>query len=368
MAIVISGENGNVGKRFKEFSIEYTVTAETDSEIKVTETLGGNVLRTYTAVSGETQVAIVPVEGLALGQHALTIAAATNGETEERVYTFTVPAVWIDCAETNLGNKTDSFSVVYVPESYSGAELTVTEFLDGEQQREYTTASGDAQSMTIYMRSVADGAHSISVTAACGDDEWTAVFAFVAATLMPHEGGSVQELQDETGAPVFPVTLAKAVTTSIGESVESVAVAVKGLEEWRDTANNVFMRAELLWENASPTSAFVAQTVSVDLTEYDAIVVHYFSTTALDFEKYEMYGKNTSNAWFISIPGWFASGAWHARFRMRGLNTTDNGVQFTAGYMKSIIWSSSDKLNTDNTVNIPYRIYGVRGLSNEVRT
>lgn len=221
--VLISGEDGDLGERFKEFTIDYTVTAESGSAA-VTEMLGSMVLRSYTAASGEAQTATVPVTGLIVGQHTVTIKAEADGETAERNYTFTLPAVWIDCEETDLGDKIDTFSFECTPTSYSGAELSVSECINGKLLRTFPCESGTVQRVHVDLRKLIEGEHSVTISAECGEDQTEVVAAFRVIAMTPQSGGTVQELQDEQERPVFPVTLAQAVVTSNGKSVEKFAL------------------------------------------------------------------------------------------------------------------------------------------------
>lgn len=350
MAIVISGENGELGEHFKDFEIEYTVTEDTGTEIKVTETLGSSVIRTHTVAGGETQTVIVPVKGLTLGQHTVTITATAGEEAVERAYTFIVPPVWVDCEKTDLGNKVDSFAVAYVPGSYGGEEIAVTEYLDGKEQRTYTSASGEMQSMIIDMRSVPDGEHRVSLTAVCGEDTTTVILTFWAATITTHEGGSVQELQDETGVPVFPVTLAKAAVMTDGKSAEG---AIRDAMEKISAVGQSATKMDLLWENASPGGSFGVQTVSIDLSGYDLVLIVYRMYSNRHFSVICDIGVTGEMRNYIYLTGTYLFAAY------RNFTVSDTGVEFASGYIDRPQYKETV---ADNGVGVPRKIYGIKGV------
>ena len=101
----------------------------------------------------------------------------------------------------------------------------------------------------------------------------------------------------------------------------------------------------LLWTNSSPTSTFAAQTISLDLTNYDAILVKCRATTSAGqyFSQFCFKGE-TVNA---SVSSKSYSGT---NVYSRGVQCTNSGVTFTNGYSGS----------TSGTGNaIPVQIYGL---------
>ena len=107
----------------------------------------------------------------------------------------------------------------------------------------------------------------------------------------------------------------------------------------------------LLWTNPNPTSSFSAQTISLDLSKYDAVEVvfnQHKQNLTLVTQKIRIRGVantcgNTNFGYFVS----------------RNLTFKDGGVTFTNGlyYGKYNTYSS---LATDNDFLIPYKIYGIK--------
>lgn len=218
---IISGEDKDLGARPKNFTIDYSVSTPNGSDITVTESINDIIIRTYAAQSGEAQTMEVSAEGLSLGQHSITITAESDlNEMADRIYAFTVPTAWLNHGYTELGDKTGDFSIDYMPESFSGEDVTVTEYLDGVKQRRYTSASGTEQSMSISMKTLVDCRHIATIVAEADGEIYAPVFSFNIPTLTLSDGGTVQEFQDHEGKPVFPATRANAVMTTNGKSVE----------------------------------------------------------------------------------------------------------------------------------------------------
>ena len=108
-----------------------------------------------------------------------------------------------------------------------------------------------------------------------------------------------------------------------------------------------------LWENASPTSNFAAQTISLSLSNYDGVRI--------------IWAPSTTGSERIStdIPigaqylyNFFANGNANktVEIRTRNVEVKTSGCVFAAGYAKSITNSTT---YTNNGDNIPLEIYGI---------
>ena len=112
---------------------------------------------------------------------------------------------------------------------------------------------------------------------------------------------------------------------------------------------------QLLWTNGSPSSSFAGQTVSVGLSDYDHIGIIFRRTTG-STNNYgsPMYILRVGTAWY-----------WD---ELIGGYMVERGVEVTS---TSVIFGDSSRLNTypngtrttDNTRQIPYRIYGVKSAT-----
>lgn len=115
------------------------------------------------------------------------------------------------------------------------------------------------------------------------------------------------------------------------------------------------MKYKLLWENASPSSSFVKQTITVSgLADYDfALVVasHGGSIMCNDGIKHAiMDGEYGSSGLFI---------------RVREVKITDNSVYFSNCGAFSYIGSNNIYNQEGNDFCIPHFIYGLQGLKKE---
>ena len=108
-----------------------------------------------------------------------------------------------------------------------------------------------------------------------------------------------------------------------------------------------------LWENASPTSAFAGQTISLDLSDYQHIgVVGALSATSLSKN---VFISSVGEAGIINFA--YGAGNSGAASYYRTFNASVSGIQFNDGYSAR---TSADTAN--NSAAIPCIIYGIKGV------
>lgn len=223
LILTISGEDSDLGDRNVPFAEHYTINCSQKVDITVTETLDSVIqLRSYTASANSEQTASIEMGGLSQGQHTLVITAAAEGVTATRTLAFTLPITYLSPLDADLGDKGERFTIPYMAKTFSGAELQITEKLDGRIHREYTAVSGEAQEMTVNTEKLVDTEHTVEIIATGDGETKNARAVFRVAPIVLASGGSVQEFQDGNGDPVYPATIAKAVMTTNGESVEKI--------------------------------------------------------------------------------------------------------------------------------------------------
>lgn len=104
---------------------------------------------------------------------------------------------------------------------------------------------------------------------------------------------------------------------------------------------------DLLWTNSDPTANFAAQTVSLDLSAYDAVLIIYLANLNRNAQYSRICLKNGYSNVLLGVIS--AS----SDIRTRTANVTDSGVDFGAGYTGT---------SSANSSNIPYLIYGIKGI------
>ena len=110
---------------------------------------------------------------------------------------------------------------------------------------------------------------------------------------------------------------------------------------------------ELIWENDSPTSVFTAQTISIDLSGYYAImIIGDGHANSSDHTK----TTGVSPLYPIGYVGqWVSSSNYSgvAEGGIRVISVDKNGITFSEAY-------SSSSFNLNDTYGIPLKIYGMK--------
>ena len=133
-----------------------------------------------------------------------------------------------------------------------------------------------------------------------------------------------------------------------------------------DAAGNeivgTFKEFTKLWENSSPASNFAAQTISLNLSEYQFIAIRYrYSTTTRDAENITLCKvHNDASSVFpvtLDILGSLTVDT-QTFFQSRDIKVTKTGITFEAGYHKGS--NSTSPASANNAYIIPLEIYGVK--------
>ena len=113
----------------------------------------------------------------------------------------------------------------------------------------------------------------------------------------------------------------------------------------------------LLWTNASPTSSFAAQTVSLSLSGYNFVEIHcrnnasynvctvFTSEIVKDLSMQIITDVQNANAIYVAD---------------RRAAISSNGITFESAYYKSVASTAVGTIKNDRMV--PYKIYGIKGV------
>ena len=115
-----------------------------------------------------------------------------------------------------------------------------------------------------------------------------------------------------------------------------------------------------LWENALPTSSFSAQTIALDLSGYDMVIIkskaQADSTSLTRLISMGFIGENIPTVGYLNLS---SSSSIESAYRLAEVTTA--GIKFATGYAKRIS-SSSDSAESKTNRCIPIDIYGVKGV------
>ena len=130
------------------------------------------------------------------------------------------------------------------------------------------------------------------------------------------------------------------------------------IKQFKDAnGNNIYpiayaqggMKMDLLWTNPSPSSSFAAQTVALDLSEYNLILVQFLRAT----------NTTSFRGTDISIVGSASTGiiggvdSVNSSVLSRSYESTTNGVTFALG-------RANNESSSDSAWCIPTYIYGIK--------
>ena len=104
---------------------------------------------------------------------------------------------------------------------------------------------------------------------------------------------------------------------------------------------------DLLWTNPDPTSNFAAQTVALDLSGYDAVMIETLR------RKSTSYGSNNFGM-VGSVIVCTAIGEGSTSWSERQATISSTGIQFNGGYLGT---------TSNNEYAIPQKIYGIKGIN-----
>ena len=120
--------------------------------------------------------------------------------------------------------------------------------------------------------------------------------------------------------------------------------------------NDVHIEIVKVWENASPDSNFAAQTVSLDLSDANLVIIECKASKTGSIEKFTIVKVGGAEQLFM-----FANAGASSEINVytRRADITTTGVEFAAAYSKVIDGTSA---SSSTTYIIPLAIYAVKGV------
>ena len=163
-----------------------------------------------------------------------------------------------------------------------------------------------------------------------------------------------------TSAPTDPTTKIWLDTDESGMSAVSSVNGATGTVVLDADDVGAMSEWELLWTNASPSSSFTAQTVSLDLSNYDAVFVISNMMTTGENNIGVFVRKGLATETNIVMYGAIVAASVMAVQR-RGVTATDTGVVFSDAKLKAATSTSAG--STENSRCIPLYIFGIKGVA-----
>lgn len=118
-----------------------------------------------------------------------------------------------------------------------------------------------------------------------------------------------------------------------------------------DTSSKIYtensnLGAKLLWTNPNPGSKFSGQTIPLDLTNYDGVIIEFNVANSVNSLLTRAYIKKSDGSQYLSVGGLYNPS--NAKSRGRTVSVSNTGIVLGNGYTDA----------TDNGACIPIKIYG----------
>lgn len=157
------------------------------------------------------------------------------------------------------------------------------------------------------------------------------------------------DLNDVGGASIDSVYPVGSVYISVNSANPSTVFPDTTWVQISNASLNNGTKFESLWTNPNPTSAFSAQTVSLDLTNYDLIFICHYGSVATGPNPQQVVTAGIKSYGYA----WMETGGLGSPRRKASIS--DSGVTFESGFYNG---------ETNNSHCIPQKIYGLKTTDN----
>lgn len=108
----------------------------------------------------------------------------------------------------------------------------------------------------------------------------------------------------------------------------------------------------VLWTNPNPTSNFSAQTVSIDLSGYEAIIIGGKGYLSNLYEEYAYLTKDTNNKYYAFGLENSSTHVFGGGVGGRNITISNSGITFSTGYRANGVAGAE--------FGVPLHIYGIK--------
>ena len=349
-------EQANTAKKLTGQILENWLVSFADGHggiqsIEKTGSTGTNpVVDTYTITLSDTTT------------YNITVTNGVKGDTGAQTYVWIKWAAQQPTANNQMSNNPDKWIGIY-----SGTSSTAPANYTSYKWYEYKGEKGDTgDAVTRVARTSGTGeAGSTDVYTMYVGDPGTAIGSFTVVNglngtgsvnsvngQLPDQNGNVEiEIPSSvyvgTTAPTDPDIVVWFDTDEPGASIVNSVNGESGVVNLDADDVGAMSKWALLWENGSPTSSFAAQTLDINLTNYD-LVLCVFRNATLDSWVSVIIPVGVQG--MLIVPHESASGG---NF-FRSFYPTTSGISIGEG--------TTGGVGTNNANNVPRLIYGIKGV------
>ena len=136
-------------------------------------------------------------------------------------------------------------------------------------------------------------------------------------------------------------------------------VAIEAVEQlWNHPYTSTGLSKQLIWQNASPKSTFAAQTISMDLSEYDEVEIQYRQSSESSYMIKDAIENGTTKIAMLFTN--LATESTNTYMYSRNAAVNDSGITFAACARKII---ANNNVNASaNDYLIPVKVWGIKGV------
>ena len=349
-------EQANTAKKLTGQILENWLVSFADGHggiqsIAKTSSTGTNpVVDTYTITLSDTTT------------YDITVTNGVKGDTGAQTYVWIKWAAQQPTANNQMSNNPDKWIGIYSGTS-STAPANYTSYIWYEYKGEKgdtgdavtrvarTSGTGEAGSTDVYTMYVGDPGTAIGSFTVVNGLNGTGSVNSVNGQL-PDQNGNVEiEIPSSvyvgTTAPTDPDIVVWFDTDEPGASIVNSVNGESGVVNLDADDVGAMSKWALLWENGSPTSSFAAQTLDINLTNYD-LVLCVFRNATLDSWVSVIIPVGVQG--MLIVPHESASGG---NF-FRSFYPTTSGISIGEG--------TTGGVGTNNANNVPRLIYGIKGV------
>lgn len=239
------------------------------------------VARSYTLTSVKSGVTTIGfgIEAVDTRGHSSGITSITG-----TVITNSIPT--ISGSNSDLGNKSVGFSQTYSVNDTDKNTLTVTEYIDNVKIRSYVATLGATNTFAITGETwlkLANGIHTLKITATDGIDEATRTFTFtkVVSTLVVQRSTAIASATKPTR---LVVTVVKSIPPEAKLKVEACNNGFDTSPTWEDITSSVVNGQAHVFSNTASTSGKWGVNIRVTVDRNGGEGACYISEIGGNFE------------------------------------------------------------------------------------
>ena len=192
----------------------------------------------------------------------------------------------ISGSNSNIGVKSDAFSQTYSVSDADGGSVTVTEYIDNVKIRSYVATLGATNTFAVTGNTwlkLANGIHTLKITATDGIDESTRTFTFT-KTVNTMVVQRVTPLESATKPTRLIVTVVKSIPPEATFKVEACNNGFDTTPTWEDVTSSITSGQAHVFSNTAKTASKWGVNIRVTINRNGGAGACYITEIGGNFE------------------------------------------------------------------------------------